>query len=175
MSGSVAKNTLYLTAASIGQKLLAFAYFLAVARILGPELTGEYFIALSVITLAQVAADFGVANVVIRSVAQKPEDAANAVRRAMAVKIPATAFAALCAVVITNLLGHADPVRNLVYLALPVLAADSFSLFFYAVLRGTQKLSYESLGLLIGQGMTMIVGGIALFVTGSPDFGCFGV
>src|SRR3989338_1816773 len=87
MDHAVARNTLYLTVASIGQKALAFVYFIFIARVMQPEATGIYFIALSVTTIVSVLADFGITSVVIREVAKEPTSAGKWLRRVLPAKI----------------------------------------------------------------------------------------
>lgn len=164
MSARLAKNALYLTIASVGQKLLSFGYFLVVARFLQPERTGLYAAALSLVTIFAVVADFGTPSIVIREVARRPEEALPFVRRALAVKIPMTLLAILLAFFASNALGYAPAERELVMLAAGVLACDSISVFFYGVLRGLHRLEYEALGMMMGQLVTLTVGLIALAI-----------
>lgn len=164
MSDRLAKNALYLTIASVGQKLLSFGYFLVIARFLQPERTGVYAVALSLVTIFAVVADFGTPSIVIREVARRPEEALPLVRRALAVKIPMTALAIVLAVFASYLLGYAPAERNLIIFAAGVLACDSISVFFYGVLRGLHRLEYEAVGMMMGQLITLVVGLIALAV-----------
>src|SRR3989338_7496412 len=60
MASSIAKNTALMTGASIGQRLIYFAYFTFVARMIGVEGTGKYFLALSFTTLFVIFVDLGV-------------------------------------------------------------------------------------------------------------------
>ncbi|TAK03742.1 flippase [Patescibacteria group bacterium] len=162
VSGSdVAKNTLYLTIASVGQKLLSFVYFLLIARVMKPEATGGYFLALSVITVALVVSDFGTNSVIIREVAKKPDDV-GLVRRALALKLLTTILGSAFAFLAATTLGYAPDVRTLVLLAVAVMAADTFSQFYYGVLRGLRRLGYESVGLFVGMGSTLAVGSLSL-------------
>jgi len=156
MSESVAKNTAYLTVASILQKAIAFGYFLLVARFLPSEQTGIYFLALSIITIVSVVAQFGFPSVVVREVARAPQnEASRHVSRALAVTMPLI----VCALVVANLLawvfGYGEEVRLLVLIGGGVIAADALSLLFFAVLRGMHRLAYEAFGVLIGQTLTV--------------------
>ncbi len=159
---SLGRNTAYLTLASVAQKVLSFFYFLVVARVMGSEDTGGYFLALSLITLSQVVADAGLSSVVTRSVASEKEHAIDTVRRAIGVKVPALFLACVAAIVASHVLGYDAQTRLLVLLALPILLADSISILCYATLRGLHTLAYESIGLFLGQFTTLVVGGIAL-------------
>ncbi len=162
MSSPVAKNTLYLTAASIAQKILAFFYFLLLARVMRPEATGDYFLALSITTIFSTITDLGVTPVVIRDVAKVPERAADLIRRAVWLKIPFMVLATVGAVAMSWALGYDATVRELVLVASLVMLADAMSLLFYGVLRGHHTLRFESLGIFVGQTCTLLFGGIVL-------------
>jgi O-antigen/teichoic acid export membrane protein len=162
MSPNVAKNTLYLTVASVGQKLLAFAYFVLLARTMGAERTGEYFLALSVTAIFSTITDFGLTPVVIRDVAKRPAEAVELVRRALSFKVPFMLAGAAGSVAAAWALGYDSTVRELVLIASLVMLADAVSLLLYGLLRGRQALQYESLGIFVGQSMTLALGGAAL-------------
>ncbi|NBS41055.1 flippase [bacterium] len=162
MAGTVAKNTLYFTAASIAQKLLAFVYFLFLARVMEPAATGQYFLALSVTTIFSTITDFGVTPVVIRDVAKFPERAKHLVREALGYKLPFIVLAIIGAISTAYLLGYDPLVQRLVLIACLVMLADTFTLIFYGVLRGHHALRYESLGVFIGQTCTLLAGGATL-------------
>ena len=163
----LARNTFYLTAASVGQKLLSFVYFLLIARLLMPERTGAYVLSLSFLVIFLVVADVGITSVVIRDVAQHVENAARRVRLAMAVKIPATALAIIAASVMSWILGYDPIVRELIALGAFILIADSFSLFLYGVLRGHHLLWWESIGMFLGQLITLSIGSLILLTSRS--------
>ncbi len=143
----LAQNTLYLTAASVGQKILAFGYFISLARIMQPEATGQYFLALSLTTVFAVIADFGVTPVVIREVAKQPSNTQPVVG----------------AFVSTRALGYPPSFQFLIVFAVFVMLADAISLMFYGALRGLHTLRYESLGVFAGQFITVSIGCLVLF------------
>lgn len=162
MSTPVAKNTLYLTAASIAQKALAFFYFLLLARVMQPGATGDYFLALSITAIFSTITDLGVTPVVIRDVAKVPERAVDLLRRAIWLKIPFMALGTLGAIAMSWALGYDATVRELVLIASLVMLADAVSLLFYGVLRGNHTLRFESLGIFVGQTCTLLFGGLVL-------------
>jgi len=159
----IAKNTFFFTTASIGQKVIAFVYFLFVARIMMPENTGVYFLALSIITIFSVIADFGITSVVIREIARFPEQTVSIIRRALGLKIPFLFLGVLGSLCAGFFLGYDPFLRSLIAFACLVLTLDAFSLLFYGVLRGHHQLQYESLGMFVGQGITALFGACALF------------
>jgi O-antigen/teichoic acid export membrane protein len=166
-ANKLAKNTIYLTLASTGQKAVAFVYFALIARYFGQEGTGEYFLALAIVTVIAVLDDLGITSVVIREVAKKKEDAKVWLRTLMGVKaftMPATVILAL--LVPLFLPGASGDIGTLVRIAVVVMLADTLSLSFYGVLRGLGSLKYESLGIFVGQSITTLIG-LLLILTGT--------
>lgn len=167
MSAHLAKNTFDLTLASVGQKLIAFVYFLFVARIMQPELTGQYFLSVSIALIFSVLADFGITSVVIREMAKSPDKTDHILRRALAMKIPLLFIGYLFAVSAAVLFGYDRDVIWLTSLAGISLVLDSVHLLFYGVLRGHHQLRVESIGMFFGQVTTVVVGGLILWLAPS--------
>ncbi len=167
MASRLAKNTMFLTIASVGQKAIAFVYFLFLARIMMPEQTGIYFLAVSISMIFSVIADFGITPVIIREIAKRPEDTQKIVQRTLTVKFPLLLIGYLLAVSSTALMGYEIQVLSLVFVTGLVLILDSIHLFFYGVLRGHHILSIESVGMFSGQLITAIVGAVILWLSPS--------
>lgn len=165
MASVLARNTFYLTLASIGQKAIAFVYFALVARFFGQEGTGVYFLALAIITIIAVFDDIGITSVAIREVAKQKEKAKEWTRIILGVKcitIPLTiAFIFLMPILFP---GMSADLLLLTRIGIIVLTADTLSLSFFGILRGLGDLRYESLGIFIGQTITAITGGIFLLM-----------
>ena len=161
----LAKNTLFLTAASIGQKAIAFIYFTVIARALGVDDTGAYFLALALITTIGVLDDLGMTSVIIREVAREPDHAKRWLRNALGIKLVTMPFTVAIAWFVPSLFGYGAEAADLVRLAVFIMLADTLSLTFYGVLRGLQQLKYESLGIFMGQAITTALGA-AFVLTG---------
>jgi len=170
MAASVAKNAFYLTVATIGQKILAFLYFLFIANVFLKEQTGAYFLALSITTVFSVVADFGITPVVIREVAKRPEGATALVRKALGLKLPIILLGVGGSILAAQLLGYSSEVKFLVLLASLVMAEDAISLLYFGVLRGLHVLRYESLGMMIGESITVGLGCLSLLLHPSLSF-----
>lgn len=164
MAVSVAKNAFYLTVATIGQKVLAFLYFLFVAKVFLKEQTGAYFLALTVTTIFSVVADFGITPVIIREVAKESGRALGLVRRALGLKLPIIILSVIGALLAARFLGYNAEIQFLVLLACLVMIEDAISLLYFGVLRGLHVLRYESLGMMIGELITVTIGGVSLLV-----------
>ncbi len=164
MSIDVARNTAFLTTASVGQKIIAFVYFLFLARVMMPEATGQYFLAVSITVIFTVFADMGITPVIIREVAKQPSRARDLLSHAISLKIPLIIFSMCGAIFTAMALGYDPLIVKLVALATFVLALDTTHLLFYGVLRGFQQLRFESLGVCVGQLATGVIGGLILWL-----------
>ncbi len=167
MSQHLAKNTAFMTIASVGQKLIAFVYFLFLARIMMPERTGIFFLVTSLITMFSVLDDLGLLSVMIREIAKYPDRREQTVRRAVGLKVLLTALAVV-AVFIASLLFHYDAlITELIWITTIVMVMDALAGLCYGILRGSQQLRYEAVGILISQSVTAVIGGLSLLL--HPD------
>lgn len=160
---TLAKNTAFLTGASILQKIVAFFYFALLARALGTAETGVYFLTLATVTSFAVFADLGITSVLIRDVAANRDRASEILRKTLGVKAFAILIAIILAGTFPTFLGFDASNITLIWLAIPILIADSLSLTFYGVLRGVEELRYESLGIFVGQSLSSIAGLALIF------------
>jgi O-antigen/teichoic acid export membrane protein len=162
---TLAKNTMYLTFASIAQKAIAFVYFALIARAFGTADTGSYFVALALVTVIAVFDDLGMTPVLIREIAKAPERALHWVRTMMGIKVITMPLTMIIAWFLPHLMGYEIELIWLVRLAIVIMLADTLSLSFYGVLRGLHNLKYESIGIFFGQIITAGIG-VTLIFTG---------
>src|SRR3990167_2310952 len=128
-----------------------------------PENTGIYFLTLSIVVIFGVVADFGITSVLIREIAKHPEKTKEQVQRVIAFKLSFLGIAFLGTLLVAFFLPYNPLIRQLILIASVVMIADSLSLFFYGILRGLQKLHYESLGIFLGQLLSVTMGFCVLF------------
>jgi len=159
MSGSkVAKNTAYLVAAFVGQKILSFVYFTIVARAVGVEGSGKYVVATSFTTIFSIFVDLGLANVLVRETARFPERAEKLLANVMGAKVLLAAGTIVAVNFAAMLMGYDAEVVTMIGLASIVMALDAVHLAFYSVMRGQQNLAFEAVGVVTGQAVTIAVG-----------------
>lgn len=162
MKYGITQNTAIMTAASVGQKIIAFVYFTVIARQIGVEGTGKYFFALSFTTLFVVLIDLGFTTVLIREAARIRERLDDFLSSVLAVKLLlGTATYGIMALTI-GLLDHDTETRHMVYLSGLTMLFDSLHLTFYGVLRALGDLRYESISMIGSQLLTMILGSLFL-------------
>jgi O-antigen/teichoic acid export membrane protein len=135
-------------------KVISFAYFYAIARIMGPHATGVYFFAVSVTSMFAFLSDLGVTQVVIRSVASGQGNGGRQLGAALRFKLFVTPLAILVSLAYGHFKDASPETMQAIGMACLVMAADSLHLLFYGALRGKQDLRPEALGMLIGQSLT---------------------
>ena len=161
---SVAKNTAFMTVASVGQKVIAFVYFVIIARAVGVENLGFYTAALSFAAIFVVLVDIGFSNVLIRESSKKQEDTQRNLSTVLGAKI-FFAVIAYFALVITSLIVGNEPVlKGLIYVAGITMIFDSLLLSLYGALRVFGDLRYEALASMASQFATLVLGGFFLLL-----------
>ncbi|MDO8499478.1 MAG: flippase [bacterium] len=164
---SVTKNTSFLTAASILQKVISFLYFTFVARAVGVENTGKYFFAISFTTIFAVVADFGLAPLLTREAARYPDRTEEYLSTVFIGKLIFGLVAIGLVGAAINLLGYAADIRELVYLSALTMWFDNLQTTFYSVLRARKNLVFESVAIVVAQLLTMIIGTVSI-IMGAP-------
>lgn len=161
---SIAKNTAFMTIASIGQKIISFVYFTIVARSIGAEGTGKYFFALSFTTIFVVFVDLGFTSVLVREAAKIKEHTQKYFSSVLSIKILFGVLSYIAAIIVINLMGYSVETKQLVYLSAVTMLFDSLHLTIYGVLRAIGTLKYEAIGIIGSQFVTLILGSIFLFL-----------
>lgn len=168
MSRIIAKNTTFLTAAYIVQKIISFFYFIFIARILDVDQVGKYTFAISFTTLAAVFIDWGLSQILIRESAKYKEKAQSYLAATLAFRFISSFLVygiVLIAInIFVNLAGYDPITKQLVYLSGIVMILDSFTLGFWAIFRGFQNLKYESMGIVGNQLIVISIGAVSLLL-----------
>ncbi len=163
---SIAKNTSYLTLALIFQKIISFTYFTLLARFIGPEYLGKYYLAISLTTIFAIFIDLGFANVLTREVAKNKKDSSKWLGSILALKIPLSLLTIIALLIIVNIIGYDTLTKTLVYVSAISMVLDSFTNTFFATTRGCHNLKYESVASVIFQLIVLFFGYGALLLGG---------
>src|SRR3989338_616086 len=161
---SIARNTAFMTIASIGQKIISFGYFTIIARNIGVEGTGKYFFALSFTTVFAVFVDLGFTSVMVREAARIKEKTHEYLSTVISIKILFGIITYIGAIIAINLMGYPIETRHLVYLSAVTMLFDSLHLSVYGILRALGHLRYEAIGVVGSQLTTLVLGSIFLFL-----------
>ncbi len=160
---TLGQSTVYMTAASIGQKIVSFIYFAIIARILGPEDTGKYFFALSFTTIFVVFIDLGLTNVMVREGAKTREKMSLFLSSVLFLKLFLGVATYFIMAVALYLFGYGVDIQTLVYISGITMLFDSLQLSLYGTLRALGNIQYEALGIVLGQALTLVLGTLFLY------------
>lgn len=159
---SLARNTLFLTGSMVVQKIVSLGYFAMLARYLGASAMGSYAFALSLTTLCAIISDFGLTPAITRVIAGGGEERARMVSAGLLIKgiCMVLAVGAVWAIAIGR--GYDASILALLPYATLVMVFDAVHTLWYGMLRGLRLLKYEALGMVCGQILVVIVGGIGI-------------
>ncbi len=162
---NIAKNTSYLTAALILQKIISFTYFALLARNLGAGDLGKYYFAISFTTIFAIFIDLGLVNVLTREVAKRKEEAGKFLGNVITIKLPLAALSLLAVIVLIKALDYPLITRQLVYLSSICMILDSFTMTFWGAVRGFHNLKFESIASVVFQ-LVVMAFGLAMLYSG---------
>lgn len=168
-TGRIAKNTAYLTVASILQKAISFGYYAYLATAIGSEQLGLYDSALKFTSVFIIFMDFGLGPLLTREAAKDEEKLIDHYRNILSIKlilILISLTAMIVSVHFWNLLYETvsqDDV-NLVYFGASIIVLDTITFTFFSVFRALRNLYWEAIGIVIYQGMILAVGIAAIYL-----------
>lgn len=163
MSHSIAKNTAFMTIASIAQKIISFVYFTLIARSITPEGTGKYFLALSFTTIFVVLVDLGMTNVLVREAARVRENIQKYISTVLFAKLILGVLVYALVIGVSSVLYPDVELQHMIWLSGVTMLFDSFNLTVYGVLRAIGDLRFESLSITASQFLSLLLGGVFLF------------
>ncbi|MEK7511702.1 MAG: flippase [Patescibacteria group bacterium] len=161
---TVTRNTAYLTASYVGQKILSFFYFVMVARFIGVEDLGKYTFAFAFTTLFAVCVDLGFTSALIRESVRFIDKSSQYLSNVLWVKLGLGIIMYGVIVVLVNVMGYPEITKQLVYISGVNMIFDQLSLTFWGLFRSHQNLKIESISVVINQAIIVVVGLIVLFL-----------
>ncbi len=141
-------------AATMLNKLIAFATFILVARLAGVHITGTYFFGVAVTSVFVILTDLGMTPVVIRAVSASREDGSRLLGAALGAKLFLIPIAIAASLGYGIWRGAAPETFATIAVACAVMSADAIHLVMYGALRGRQNLRFEAIGMCVGQVFT---------------------
>ena len=162
MGYSVAKNTSFFTIASVLQKLVSFVYFAIIARVVGVENTGIYFFAIAFTAIFVIISDFGLGTVFTREASRNTKKASKYLNNLFSTKIILGIFTYFLVVIAVNLLNYPELTKQMIYISGITMFFDNLHNIFYSFFRSRQNMFIESVGIVISQIITLVIGTLAL-------------
>ncbi|MBI4262151.1 flippase [Candidatus Uhrbacteria bacterium] len=157
-------NTIFITGASIGQKVLSFVYFVFIARTYGVAQTGDYVFALSLSTIFSIVVDLGLSPVIVRETAKDPEQRSERLRAVLGAKLLLSIVAYALLLGTSFMIIDDARARMLVVFAGIVMVIDGWHLALYSTIRGFERLEFESIGVVVAQFSTILFGGVIMWL-----------
>jgi O-antigen/teichoic acid export membrane protein len=167
----ILRNASYLTGAFVLQKIISFLYYTVVVNHIGVSRSGEYDPLKSLIPIALILIDFSLSQVITREIARKPQSTKSILGNVLGVKILFALVVMIAFGFVTNFGHFSEDVQSSLYLVALIVGFDTFTLTFFAVLRGLQNMKYEAMGMIINQVLAVGVG----YTTLRLDLGLRGI
>ncbi|MCD4704796.1 flippase [bacterium] len=162
------QNTGYYTMALVVQKIISFVYFSYLATQIGAENTAKYFFAISFVTIFSVFIDLGLVSLLNREIAKNKESHQKLLSNVIGIKLLSSLLVILAILIITKLLNYNIYLEKMIYLSIITMIIDTFTLTFFAVVRGNHNLKYESISSIIFQIIVISIGYLMLQKTQEP-------
>jgi len=159
-SARIARNTTYLTLASIVQKVISFGYYAYLANGLGPGNLGKYTFALTFTSVFIIFMDFGLGPLLTREAAKDEEHLQEHFDRILGVKgvLIVTSLVGLF-VTIFGVAASFDNVTRedvlLVSIGAVVIILDTITFTCLSVFRALKQLQWEAAGIILYQAVIM--------------------
>ncbi|MCW1930130.1 MAG: flippase [Candidatus Kerfeldbacteria bacterium] len=168
----LARNTTYLTVASLMQKVISLWYFAYLSNSLGTENTGKYAYALTFTSVFSLFMDFGIGQVLTREGAKDPDHLQEHVDRVIGLKIMLMMVAWI--VMFGTILGANIIFQNvtaedvlLVAVASIAMTIDTVTSLCWSVFRAKKQLLYEAISTFVYQ-IAVVVSGVILLKIDAP-------
>ena len=112
----ISRNTAYLAAAEMVSKVLQFVVMIYAARLLSQEDFGKFSFALSLSFIAMILADWGLNQLLVRTVARDKGGLEKYVANSIFLKIIFSALSGAFIVIVLNLFRYPQTTKGIVYI-----------------------------------------------------------
>ncbi len=162
-TGRIAKNTTYLTAASIIQKLISFVYYGYLAKAVGEGSLGKYTFALAFTSVFIIFMDFGLGPLLTREGAKDESKLQEHFQRMFSIKIILMLLALAALFPSIHIANHFfEQVDQtdvyLVYVGALIIILDTITFTFFSIFRALKKMHWEAIGIIIYQSVILGAG-----------------
>ena len=167
MKNKIFKNTLFLSCANLGARIIGFFYFIFLARILGVEKLGHYSFATALVYNFYPVADFGIERLILRDVSRDKKKASEYFQKI----IPLRTGLAIVSIILVSLLGvivskNRQDVTNILLFSF-CLVPWTFNQLVAGIGNGLERMEVQSLAIVSMSLLTAIFGGFVAFSGGS--------
>lgn len=167
ISSKIAKNTMWLGSAELITRALKFALIVYATRVLGPNGFGQFSFALAFVALLSVFSDLGLAQLMIREVAQdqKKSDDFYVI---LALKFVLSLLTMIIALTFAKLTVANAVVLQIIIILSIYMLATTLGDFLFALLQAKQVMKHESVAKILQAVVSFISGVLLLNVVKNP-------
>ncbi len=163
-AGQLIRNVTNMMGAYFGRKVITFIYFILVIRYADIWTTGFYFWLISFAVIITALHDFGLSSTLIREGSKSPEKLEIYLSNIITVKILFTVIMFVSGLVLVTILGYPVATKHWLIMLMATITFESFADTFYGCLRVYQKMKFEARAHIIGQMITLVIGGLSLLL-----------
>jgi O-antigen/teichoic acid export membrane protein len=161
---TVAKNTFWLTAGTVGSRLVKAILIIYAARVLGAEGYGVFSYTLSLAGFFTIFSDFGLSALLTREAIKKPEKISSYLATTFVIKTVTVALTVLATLIAAPHFTKIAGVRPLIPIAALLLAFDSLRGLGFSITRAQNRMELEGLFTVLTDVFITAFGVIVLFV-----------
>lgn len=163
LNDRIARNTTYLSLASIVQKVISFGYYAYLANAIGDANIGIYSTALKFTSIFIIFMDFGLGPLLTREVSKDESRLQEYVQRIFTIKTVLIVFSLIALFVsihvenffVTNV---TEQDVRLVYIGAAIIVLDTVTFTFLCIFRALKQLLWESIGIILYQIVILAAG-----------------
>lgn len=161
------KNAAFLFGSQIISYVIAFFYFILMARYLGAEDYGVLSFALAFTAIFSIFTDLGWNSLSIREIARNNDLFQKYLGNVLTLKIFLTIIIFFVIMLIVNILQYSQEMTITIYLITGSVVLTAFSQFFYSLYQSEEKMEYQSLGIIFYNIFLFVGVIIAIYIRGN--------
>lgn len=164
---TIAKNTTYLTLASIIQKVISFGYYAFLAAAIGEAQLGQYDAALKFTSVFIIFMDFGLGPLMTREIAKDESKLDEYFQKVLSIKFVLIFFSLAAMIISAGLWNEFSDNVDIsdVWLILfggLIIVLDTLTFTFFSIFRAKKELQWEAIGIIIYQATILGAGFTAI-------------
>ena len=152
----IAKNTSFLLISQIISYIFTFFITMYAARYFGASIFGMWSIALSITGIFGIFADLGMSTLMIREISRNLSARDKYISNIFLIKIILSILTFGLIIIITNIIGYPEIVKNVIYIVTISVIIGSFSGILSAIFQANEKMEYISLSTIMSSMLVLL-------------------
>jgi O-antigen/teichoic acid export membrane protein len=152
----IAKNTTFLMISQIISYIFTFFITMYAARYFGANIFGIWSIALSITGIIGIFADLGMSTLMVREISRNLSARDKYISNIFLIKIILSILTLGLIIIITNIIGYSEIVKNVIYIVTVSVIIGSFSGVLGAIFQANEKMEYISLSTILSSVIVLL-------------------